>query len=210
MRGAILISIAMLVSSGCVSYRSTIMQRNADDSFSNNPTVSHTRGLPVKLKVPTHVEVTIKETFVVERVADGNQSIYREIPIVVDGREVHAQSVATRVIYTDKVFTVDFNRPAAGVLDLSNVSFDNEQYFAKIRAEYTEQTLADIGTALRTVRPLLATPSAASTKRGDPNLAIDERMVAQTRFDLAEPDWEMMLQAFVEQHVTAGATMPRQ
>ncbi|MFM2097229.1 MAG: hypothetical protein RIS70_4353 [Planctomycetota bacterium] len=196
-----LFSLILLVGSGCTSYRSTIMQRNDDDTFSKNATASHTRGLPVKLKVPTHLEVTVTETFVVERVNDGNRSIYREIPILLDGNEIHAQNVQTRVIYTDKVFTVDFNRPAAGMLDLSNISFDDEQYFAKIRAEYTEQTLADISTAISTVRPLLARPSAAAAK-ADPNLAINQRVVAQTRFDIATPQWEELLQAFIAQHVT--------
>lgn len=107
--------------------------------------------------------------------------------------------MSTEAIYTDKVFTVDFKRPAGGTLGISDTTFDAEQYFSKIKATYTENTLKDINTAFQTL-----TGQATSVKIGDneQQLVVDEREVARARFDISEPRWEERMHAFVDQHVT--------
>lgn len=255
---------------------------------------AETKGLPVKLKVPSHVEVTISESFFIQasknegitpespelfaakdrvklaektvreltelstelhrhalenpnnsnasgnatkalnylkaananlaeaqKVADGMQKTLeaavktpaecREIEVCIDGHPVRHFDVETRVIYTDKVFTVDFRRPAGGVLNLSAINMDDQQYFRQIKAAYEEQTLEQISGAIadissgitgQSVGGMSATINGARVS----GLATDERVVAVSRFDISDPNWEHQLNCFVDQHVTSHYT----
>jgi hypothetical protein len=174
-----------------------------DDSFVKNEPQAHTRGLPVRLKVPTHVEVVITEDFFIEKRGANSNASYQEIRLTDDrNNPLRITSLETNVIYTDKVFTVDFNRPAGGILDVTS-TFDKEQYFATITATYTERTLADINTAISTLKPVLARASAVRLAAGaTATLATDKREVARARFDISDCNWEEQLHAFVDQHIT--------
>lgn len=118
--------------------------------------------------------------------------------------------VETNLEYTDKVFMVDFRRPAGGILDLSEASMDDEQYFAKIQADVTERTMADVSTAIKTLQGPLssgakkskdnaATPTSASTPEGEQSNTVNfqKSVVAFKRFDISEPCWEERMMEFV-------------
>lgn len=201
--------LSIVLSSGCTSFSTTVMQRCMNGVFHYNA-VCETKGIPVKLKVPTHIEVIVTEDFFIEKDSKGK---FKEIPIVRDSddtTEIRSLNVATKVIYTDKVFTVDFKRPAGGTLALGSdsaagVTFDDEQYFQKIQASYTEKTLEDINTALGTLKPSLT--SAKKTSKPDDaaasKLGTEVREVARSRFDISDPSWEDQMHGFVEEHVTS-------
>ncbi len=240
---------------GCASFKTTIMQRSCDNRFYENYPCSHTKGLPVKLKVPTHVEATVTEVFFIQGLKFANEAdrksklaaaekqlcdalelkkvattkeqkdsadnaiaaaeqairdasqhaMCQEIPVMLNNKEIRHMEVKTRVIYTDKVFTVDFRRPAGGTLDVSAIQMDSEQYFQKISATYTEETLNQINTAIGSIKSGITAKSASLTGKGLAGLAMDERTVAVRRFDISEPDWEAQLNYFVDQHVTGCA-----
>lgn len=122
--------------------------------------------------------------------------------------------VDTELLYTDKVFLVDFKRPAGGILDLTEAKMDDEQYFANVQADVTERTLADVGTALDTVRgairstPNVATPTSAITPDGEVADGVDfqKSVVAYQRFDISEPGWEMRLNDFVGRYIGCSNT----
>ncbi len=202
MRHLCWIATITILYSGCTSFRTTVMQRCPNGMFHTN-VVEKTKGIPVKLKVPTHVEVVVTEDFFIEK----NHG-FHEIPIKNGDAQIRSMNVSTKVIYTDKVFTVDFKRPAGGSLTLGTestpgVSFDDEQYFSKIRAAYTEQTLADINTAIGTLKPSLSSAKKQSTNDAKTaNLGIQDREVARARFDISDPCWEAQLHEFVDLHVT--------
>jgi len=157
----------------------------------------------VKLKVPSHVGVTIYEQQVLLTKADSKK--YKLVSFA------PAQlMVDTETIYTDKVFLVDFRRPAGGILDLKEAKLDDEQYFAKIQAEVTERTINDINTALQTLQPAVTQfkqpPKAKATTANTPaastdNVGFQKSVVAYHRFDISEPDWEYRLQDFVNLHL---------
>ena len=123
--------------------------------------------------------------------------------------------VETQLQYTDKIFLVDFKRPAGGVLDLKEASMDDEQYFSKIQAEVQERTLADIGTALDTIKDPLAslmtrndaniavpTSSATPVEQSNNTVNFQSSVVATQRFDISEIGWEGRLKAFVDEHLS--------
>lgn len=115
--------------------------------------------------------------------------------------------VETQLDYTDKIFLVDFRRPAAGILNLNEASMDDEQYFSKVQADVTERTLEDVGKALDTLKgtvtppkPPLAMATGADTPPGSGNGSVNFQMsiVASKRFDISEPDWEARMNAFID------------
>jgi hypothetical protein len=194
------------------------MQRSSDGRFYPNLPGAKTKGIPVKMKVPTHVEVRIDEAFFLQTQDDGEKKKLSEARILRhDGQPLRALTVNTKLVYTDKVFTVDFRRPAGGLLNLSGVTMDSEQYFVSIQAAYEERTLEQITTALGTLKTGTAGSLAASTasksegtvnavevgKDAQGSIGAGARTIALARFDISEPGWEERLQCFVEQHVTA-------
>ncbi len=240
-----LLSLVMFLhfTSGCTSFRTSILQRTASGTFVENYPRRITRGIPVKLKVPTHLEVVIEEDFFIQKTdsiptkreilaayrlakpdlaskgddelqqllnnenenfkkeiaESATTSMFKEIPLLIDNQKIRSLNISTSVIYTDKVFTVDFKRPAAGLLNITDTTFDSEQYFKQINAKYTEETLKDINTAIGTL-----TGRGSSVKLGnmDRSIATDKREVARARFDISEPCWEEQLHGFVDHHAT--------
>jgi hypothetical protein len=119
--------------------------------------------------------------------------------------------VASELQYTDKVFLVDFKRPAGGVLNLTGATMDKEQYFSDVQAEVQERTLQDISAALNTAGGVIkkdstaanATPVSADTPETQSNQSVSfqKSVVASKRFDIAECNWEREMQDFVSHHL---------
>lgn len=244
----------LIAASGCTSFRSTIMNRYSNDVLRPQSETRTARGVPVKLKVPTHMEVKIVETYYLGTVTGepkktlaltdkklripakydlANPDFVKPTPpsgaltdveysIETKTPEVPAMfrpgiekgqrvlNVETNLVYTDKVFTVDFPRPFAGTLSLTadgtdGITFDAEQYFATIRGSYKEETLSTINSILGDqLTPGQSTSAAGETVEVDSGKYKKlTRVVAFDRFDINECNWEEQMQAFVEQHLGA-------
>ncbi|QDU51439.1 hypothetical protein [Gimesia panareensis] len=104
---------------GCSSIKTTAFDRLEDDTIVANPD-QHLKGIPVSLRVPSHLELTVEEkTF--WRV-EGSQLI----PV--------SSCRATRTIshdvkYTEKIFLVDPVRPAAGPATPDQGATDESSYY---------------------------------------------------------------------------------
>ncbi|MBL8819254.1 MAG: hypothetical protein JNL58_24700 [Planctomyces sp.] len=183
--------------SGCTSFRTTIVQSTSNGAIIPNAAEEKARGIPVKLKVPSHVIVNIFETFFVQQ--DVKNGLPSEICMISSvGQRIRSLNLETSVDYTDKVFTVDFRRPAGGLLGISKLEFDSEQYFRKIEAAYEERTLADVDEAIGNIGSAFSS-STTLPKSGEKKLlAFENRLIATQRFDLSEPDWETQMQCFVD------------
>jgi len=320
--------VAMLVSAvGCTSFRTTALYRFANDSVAPQKTNKKLKGLPVKLKVPSHVQVTVYEQQVIlantagevkdlkdaadkavldyQKQGDLVENLARNLEIARRSREsaqatlqVYQQAfdaasngsadkalakefmetaksilvsaieaekkaelalriepqqrqklaelkeikelavrkatvgytlisfsppqyaVDRQLQYTDKVFLVDFKRPAGGILNLTQASMDDEQYFAKVAAEIEERTLADISYALKTVADPIsklakkskdnkAIPTSSETPVAETNETVNfqKSVIATQRFDISEPDWGERLQAFVNEFIAVDKTL---
>lgn len=215
----IILSAIMTPIVGCKSFSTQSLYRLSNDSVVVQETNKKLNGIPVKLKIPSHIGVTIYEQQVLlgpRKTGDTTLSTGYSL-VSFTPRQLKAE---TELIYTDKVFLVDFKRPAGGVLDLTGASLDDEQYFSDIQAKVTEQTLADIDTALGTLKDNLrrprskdmsATPTSGNTtaEASPGSVSFQKSVIAYQRFDISECDWEVRLNAFVEQHI-ANCVQPCQ
>lgn len=307
---------------GCTSFRTTSLYRFANDSLAPQRTNKKLKGLPVKLKVPSHVSVmvfeqqviladssgesdkktktaeeaaatAIKQQLKIEsiegnlKVASDNLESARLLVIKyskpVDGldeevrkeelkaaneilkaafkklddeqklfagiederstlRDLQAAAilaaedaaikyrlvsfsppqyqVETKLEYTDKIFLVDFKRPAAGILDLKNAKMDDQQYFAQVQAEIEEKTIESISGALNTIKdplvslkpktPNSAKPTSADTPEGESknDVHFQKSVVAIQRFDISEPGWEDQMMCFVNEKLGVSQEIP--
>jgi hypothetical protein len=177
--------------------------------------------VPVTLRVPTHVEVKITESqlllseFKCTTDASGKK-LQNPKKAQLVALEPSCRKVTTELIYTKKVFLVDFKRPAAGTLDLagtgeqSGLQFDQEQFFSSVNAKVEERTIRDITEVVSTFPK---TPSAkgaakeASARYAAPasiptdGVLIQDSIVAIERFDINEPGWEERMNQFVESYL---------
>ena len=128
--------------------------------------------------------------------------------------------VETQLEYTDKIFLVDFKRPAAGILNLTNAKMDDQQYFSQVQAEIEEKTIEDISGALGTIKdplvslrpkkPNSAKPTSANTPEGESkdDVHFQKSVVAIQRFDISEPGWEDQMMCFVNEKLGVSSGVP--
>jgi hypothetical protein len=200
---------------GCTSVKSTALNRTESDVFignSNGKPRAHCaarpfNGVPITLRVPTHLDVVIKEKIYLKVGAErGSLSRLKS-----DKRSLF---VETQIIETDKVFTVDPKRPAAGQLDYTmkfgsdesgiDGGEDNSQYFASINSRIQDDTIKDITGALKAVTDSLAAKTnVGESKEPDLLLIPDVRTVAWRRFDIDACDFEQQVADFVAIHMSS-------
>ena len=222
MRFYLVLTILLLfVTSSCTSFHTTALSRLDSDSLFVDcmGRKQKGKGIPVKMKVPSHVTVTVYEQQILIRGKEG---------VKLQSFSPPQYEVKTGLAYTDKVFLVDFVRPAGGSLNLINsdpkkdgLAFDDEQYFKAIQADVTDQTMKQIAGALDEIAKIpgsLAKKPAASgnvvsanivsPSSGLPNVHFENSIVAYQRFDLARPHWEEEMNCFVEQYLGHCGSYP--
>jgi len=173
------------------------------------------KGVPITVEVPTHLDVSITETYymfsaVTPRAkvgtVEGNIAEVAATLQEVQPTTRRNLGVKAEIVKTKKVFTVDFKRPAAGVLAY-NATFKG-QYFDAIDNRIEDRTINDTADAIATVLPKLAGLTSAG-KGIDPSFGSElqnrvvkgERVVAYQRFDLDSPSFEYDVEQFVNQHL---------
>jgi hypothetical protein len=208
----ILVLVAAPAFSGCVSSTSYFMHRFDSDAMTANANgrlgVHHDakpfKGIPVTLKVPTHVDISIRETILMDR------TTLEAVPTV--RRNLKASS---EPVYSDKIFSVDPIRAAAGSTNYTITMRDqgadprDKQYFKSITKKIQDETIKDTNAALNKILPLLTPKASAALEiygdgpSADDDLISYERHVAWKRFDINSPDFEHQVQLFVEHHLNA-------
>ncbi len=208
--------IALLASlSGCTSISSTMLNRTDNDVFvgnSNGDTKSCNqsrpfKGVPITVRVPTHLDVAIKESILLAR--DNRDKLYQ-----LTSSKRHT-FVEAKLVETDKVFTVDPKRSAAGTLT-QTLTFgnkgthaddpDNSQYFKTIAYKIQDDTITKVNDSLTTLLPLLGKkPTTGKSTAGGATLGIIQEevsgVIAWKRFDLDAPDFEAQVECFIEEHL---------
>jgi hypothetical protein len=177
-------------STGCTTTRSMPLERN--DANQLHPSMPHAvHGVPLTIRVPTHVDVYIYEKIYFQQI-DG---ALRQVPL-----KRPAVWVDLQTIETDQVVTVDWKRPFSGTLAYS-AKFGSDQYFDALGATITDTTIQDVTAAVEAVA---AFPTFASAKQ--PNWLEDDRLVAYRRFDLDACDVEASVVEFVQSHLFGAAS----
>lgn len=225
LRAILVLSGVSLVATGCTSISSTLLNRTDNDVFvgnSNGEPNAHCgarpfKGVPITIRVPTHLDVAIKEKLYLRKNKDD-----KLVRVYTRNRSLYVEPV---VIETDKVFTVDPKRPAAGTL-ASTIEWntdktadggeDNSQYFASIVNNIKDETILDVTAALNTVLPTLNTIAARTANDGQQTastlkdeLIVESRTVAWKRFDLDSYCFEQEVADFVSQHMNCCNTCQR-
>ena len=205
-----LVASLVLSAVGCTSVKSTLINRTETDVFIGNSNgepkakcaARPFNGVPITLRVPTHVDIAIKEKILMK--SDGQNKLSR---LKMDKRHLF---VDTEIIETEKVFTVDVKRPAAGTLnyDMTFGENENDQYFSEINSKIVDKTIQDITSALGEVTKAITTSSetsntddAISGRDATTKIIPEVRTVAWRRFDLDACDFEEQVAHFVAQHM---------
>lgn len=225
MRCSIVAALLLALSTGCGSIKTTAYDRLEDDTLIANPD-KHLKGVPVTLKVPTHLKLTVEEkTF--WRV-EGSQMI----PV---SSCRATRNVTPEVQYTEKIFLVDPVRPASGS---SNYGFtfmsDNsdEETSAKysgtgqlkgLNYKITDNTITDSATllakslnfvnAFKTKTPEGQTNSAKTFGAGNEgvgalNVIQTTRVVAWSQFDINSEYFEDEVMGFLKEHLNDRSCEP--
>ncbi len=185
--------IGILMLTGCTSIRSTVVDRDASGNFSGNCLSLHAKGIPVKLKVPTHLEVKIEETYFVDE-SNGNV-------LATDKRILN---VTTETIYSDQLFTIHVVRPFAGTLDLTGTgkgyALTEDGYLQSLGGSITDKTINDVTEVIggKGFKDLVKRTSATMGGKG---LATQTRTIAVRRFDITECNWHLAMSDWVGQYI---------
>ena len=192
----------VMLSPGCRSTSSTFMNRYDNDRVAGNSNgerglhenAKPFKGVPVTMRVPTHLVGTVIETIYLDPVSLKT--------IQTERRNLSATAVT---VFSDKVFAVDPKKAAAGV---TNYSFTMENgYYKQITTYVNDKTIKDISSALNTLFPV-PTPKpdpkelSSLGENGLPTTPEEKtRVVAWKRFDINSVDFEAQVTQFVEHHI---------
>lgn len=173
---------------GCRSAASTYVQ---PDPERGGWTTRHLRGVPITVKVPTHLEVRVVERQYLALGKEGEQ------PSVL----TCARRVELDVREKDEVFTVDAVRPGAGTLNYK-ATF-NKQYFKTFDSKVEDKTIESITNAIATITPSLknlAAPAkgkSSSADSADEKLPFIDHLVAVRVFDVHDHGLEAAVRDFL-------------
>lgn len=187
--------IAMLLgTSGCKSSRSNIFFR---DEMNMQWNVMKADGIPITVKVPTHLKLYVYEKHFLEKATVGEISTvkYLELPVIL-------RDFSSDFLYTEKMVLVDFKRPAAGAFNLE-VDLTEDQYIQKIQHDITDETIQRVTEFVDTIAPQGFFKQAS----GEPGAEIEplikelKSVVAVGMFEIDAPDFELKVAEFLNCHI---------
>jgi hypothetical protein len=180
---------------GCTSISSTMLTRDeTDQCWEKHP---HLHGIPITLKVPTHVKMFVFDKHLLERVdhRDGSAEV---LPVNLD---VPIREFGHEFLYTEKIFTVDFKRPAAGSYNL-RLDMNEQQYFSKIEHDVTDETISKVTGLISQLFPGGKMFDTVSNNVGaKPKFKEVKSLVAAGVFNIDAPDFEQQVASFLNCHL---------
>ncbi|TWT55972.1 hypothetical protein [Allorhodopirellula solitaria] len=203
-------SLLALTLSGCMSFSSTALNRFDDNTFSAESNGQEKifgqarpfKGIPITLKVPTHLDIYVDETYFVKLSAETATE-----PLEGKARLL---SIRPEVVKSDKVFIVDFKRPGSGTLDVKMTFDQDEQYFKSITSSLEDTTITDTAELVSTVIKQFGAFSVSTGAEQSTVDALkakgiyrDSRVVAYKRFDINSQTFEQDVECFVETHLNS-------
>jgi hypothetical protein len=174
---------------GCTSMTSTMLTRDENNRFWTRK--GPLKGVPITLKVPTHVQLTVFERHYM--VNDANGRAHRlTLPYVV-------RDFSQEFIYTEKIFTVDYKHPAAGTYKL-DLTLTEDQYIQKFQHDVTDTTIAQVTALVGKLAPR-GLPNLSSAARAEDYYTEIQSVVAVEIFEIDAPDFEEQMAAFINCHL---------
>ncbi len=196
------IVLGLVATCGCSSFRTTAIDRCEHNTLVVNPE-RPMHGVPVSLRIPTHLELKVIETTYWEK-----QDIPGEKPTLVPLSTCRStRSVTHNICYTEKIFLVDPLRPGAG---LQNYGFEftssgasqdaGKGYLKKVDYKIDDQTIKESANLVSNAIGLI-TAFQTSANNPSPNvgsLLATDRTVAYGRFDINRCGFEEEVAAFLD------------
>ena len=192
--GLTILMLVLLLTSGCSSIRSTLVTRDTNNQFWEFH--KRLKGVPITLKIPTHIKVYVFDKHYLELVNVGDQQVVQPIEL-----DVPVRDFATEFIFTDKIFTVDLKRPAAGTFN-SKFDLSEDQYFEKIQHNVTDETIEQVTNLFTKLIPTgqLGIFNPVSDV-GEADIQEVKSLAAVGVFELNAPDFEQQIMDFINCHI---------
>jgi hypothetical protein len=114
----------------------------------------------------------------------------------------------SETLYTDKIFTTDFIRPAAGAFNLK-VDYTQDQYIQKVQQDITDETLKEVGNLIDKLPGLFVPkPAAAKLAGGEIGDSLREvkSVIAANVFEIEDPNFETNVSEFVQTFLNCRTT----
>jgi len=201
-RLVLVVGLAVLagIAIGCSSIRSTPLDRLEDSSLIANPTTP-LKGIPVTLRVPTHLEITVIERSY-GKGDDKSRFGKCGAPVIV---------VDAAVRETEQVFLLDPQRPASGEQKYGftylakDAGKPGHGYLASMNYKAVDSTIKDSAAlAVSALNAIRALQQDTKDQKPDEGTFVDS-VVAFRRFNLNSPNFNHELQAFLDAHVNGSA-----
>lgn len=198
----------VLVPFGCTGIGSRFLHR---DETNTEWQQEKLRGVPVTVKVPTHVKISVIEQRYFYTNADGDPPL--EIPNC-------SRVIDYEFIHTSRLFTVDPKRPAAGTSSWE-IDLDG-QYPKSVKNDVSDLTIQQVSVAIETIAKsggigkLFKAPKGKSASENLKNglQGVDENeldkytvfpsIVASRIFAVDDPMLEIHVEEFMNQHVNCA------
>ncbi len=192
--GFVVLSIFTLV--GCNSIRTTFLKPDGCGELVKDPHVFR-HGIPVMVKVPTHIEVAIKQTDF--WALDGNRLILKT--------DLSSRRPEIKELHTEKMVLVDPKRPASGdgTFKFAFASGDDagKGYLTNATYKSVDSTFVDSAALLSTAISTFAAAGAKSIDQATAEpvqLMKEERTVAYKRFAI-DDSTEIEIRKFLNTHI---------
>ena len=208
------IAMALVISSGCSSFRTQAVNRCENDRLVVNPD-RPMKGIPVSLRVPSHLDLCVIETTYWEK-----KDLPGRKPTLLPLSTCRpTRTVAHEVRYTEKVFLVDPVRPLAGTQSYgfsfkqnTSINKDNsgKGYLQEVEYEIDDKSIKESASLLSNSLSLLNAiqTSASQALPNTSNLIATDRALAFSRFDINSPTFENDVAEFLDCHINCAAIEP--
>ncbi len=207
-KGFLPVLLILGLAAGCSSFQTTAIDRLDNDTIVVNPE-KPLKGVPVSLRVPTHLELSVIETtywkISMDATPDHNPTV---VPLAACRP---TRTVTHDAKYTEKIFLVDPVRPGSGTGSYgfaftSNDADKRDQgkgHLRNVTYKIDDTTIKDSASLLATSLNFV---NALATSSGKPEtnnsgLIATDRVVAFARFDINSPTFEGDVTCFLESNL---------
>lgn len=170
------------------------------------------KGIPVSIRVPSHLEITVVETTYWEKKTE--PGIRPTVQRLESCRPT--RTVLPHVRETEMIFVVDPQRPAAGEQKYgfefqsndadADESKEGKGYLRNVKYKADDQTITQSAELLANSLSLVNAFQASVQKPNQNNsdLIATDRAIAFGRFDINSPTYECDVAAFLETHLNCS------
>ncbi len=194
-----LLGLLLMVNTGCNSIQTTFLQQNECGQLVKNSQHAR-RGVPVMVKVPTHVEVKIIQTDIWR--IDSQDKASKKLVHVPEATSRRAE---IETVFTEQMFLINPKRPASGTGEFAlGLSEDGKGILRSANYKAVDTTLKDSANLLTTAISTLGGVK-TSIDRDSARIVSAERTVTYRRFPI-DQNTESEIEQLLEQYINRCST----